>query len=1067
MKRLGLIEKIKRQILGYDIFISYSRKDSISYAYAVAKYFIDKGYECYIDQISNAQPGGKISKKIVKAIQRSHGFVLIGSDGAQESKDNENGKEPDPILQEIDVFFANNDNKFFKPINIEYAINVDNAKNNDPRTTAIERRILGLSFEFDSKENLLNGFPDRQMLNKIESALTFTKKSKRLRNISILTLFSVLIILSSALGYSFSEIRKAKIKTNLALANENRSLIKAESAELRSNVAKREEAIARMQADSLNADLANKRIQLDSTIREVHKLTVDAKCNYLTAQSARYIDKNPTLSFEYLTEAAKIGNNQEMTSIFHALLENRAICKLSLTRKKNVNNICINKASTNAAILFDDSLLYVDLLSYKFKSFNIIKGKHANFKKVRILDDGRLLIAGSSLEILNTNDGQITVLDTLNNGNAEYITSAQQKYCFIFDRWADSLELCNLCSHSKTDINKLFRLRKIENVFVSDKGSFSVISSRDSSYIVDSNINILAKFKNIGRVFFSPDEKYFVGLLDGQLTLYSFRKNKINMIHNDNVSKYSSVVFSDADSKYFYTVEKQAKIYWKIDDEALWYDPQNPFLFTKKSSYFPSELVLEDNNINIHNNYSNSNLAIKDFEGDVTNAIFFDNWQQLIATSKFNEIKIFSLASLKPYQILDTGGNKQFVTIRNRLLLFDQQTVQTVDLNSKKQLSKTKLQYRFRRVYCNTAEAVYYEDTGSNLICYYTTTGKTVKISSTPIKEFVKYDEQGGKIFFTGKSPGLYEYNMKKNELARLFPNKGDYIFSEDNKLVACYFNDRIVNWLPVDSTTNTSTIDVDLKSAKIVVFDVDTKKRLYTFNQKRSYVKYLNFNNLNQLVLGLLDTNLNVKHYVLDNTGKTVKSGHDYSSGTDFQRIKYTKNENLYTSNIFAKIMVSYIFYAFDFLMPYNCKSMLYMNKQHSNEAIFWNSYTNRTCPISLDHGEDIRFYKFNNRYQSIIICSIDGHVYIFDLNTRKRKKIQDQIGEADDVVISNSGKYFATLDRFERINLYSVDGSLISSLNADSGYQFAFTNDDNYLIIKNKQNEISFWPLNLQTIN
>src|SRR5262245_14971788 len=136
---MSLLSRIKKAIFGYDIFISYSRKDSLDYAYALAAHFIENKIEVYIDQISNTRPGEKITDDIIKGIKRSKGMILIGSQCAQESKEN------DPIPQEIEVFLNSNGSRFLIPINVDGAIDIDRAKRKESSATVIERKIFGLT----------------------------------------------------------------------------------------------------------------------------------------------------------------------------------------------------------------------------------------------------------------------------------------------------------------------------------------------------------------------------------------------------------------------------------------------------------------------------------------------------------------------------------------------------------------------------------------------------------------------------------------------------------------------------------------------------------------------------------------------------------------------------------------------------------------------------------------------------------------------------------------------------------------------------------------------------------
>lgn len=210
---MEIISSIKKFLFGYDIFISYSRSDSLDYAYSLATYFITKGYEPFIDQISNTKPGADISDNIVNAIKRSKGFVLIGSEGAQLSQDN------DPIPQEIEVFLKENSSKFLIPINVDGALKVERVEINHPTITIIEKKIFGLTLYPENKTSFDRKIPSKEILDKIEQALKFTKKSSRLRRISIVILIGVIGISVIATLYSNNktiEARNAKSETEIA-----------------------------------------------------------------------------------------------------------------------------------------------------------------------------------------------------------------------------------------------------------------------------------------------------------------------------------------------------------------------------------------------------------------------------------------------------------------------------------------------------------------------------------------------------------------------------------------------------------------------------------------------------------------------------------------------------------------------------------------------------------------------------------------------------------------------------------------------------------------------------------
>ena len=195
---MTFINDIKKSIFGYDIFISYSRMDGLDYAYAVAQYFMKKGYECYIDQLTSVMPGKELPPNIKDAVKRSTAFVLIGSDGTRLSE---------PIANEIDLFLNNNKNKPLIPVTIEGSIN---------NSAVWYNKILGLALINDSKESLANANPSADVLNRIENSLTFKKKSKKLRQTSI-SILIIGILLSGLLVYQKIQNLKETKRTQINL----------------------------------------------------------------------------------------------------------------------------------------------------------------------------------------------------------------------------------------------------------------------------------------------------------------------------------------------------------------------------------------------------------------------------------------------------------------------------------------------------------------------------------------------------------------------------------------------------------------------------------------------------------------------------------------------------------------------------------------------------------------------------------------------------------------------------------------------------------------------------------
>lgn len=275
---------IKKKIFGYDIFISYSRKDGLNYAYTVAKYLMKKGFSCYIDQLSNITTGTQLPSNIKNSIKISTAFILIGSKGAQNSE---------AIEQEIKLFLENGNNKPLIPISIDGAIN-SNAR--------WYENIVGLALVNETVENLQRSTPKQEVFDRIEDALNFTKKSKQLRTISLLIVLMVVLITSGATYYTFSALKTAEIA-------ESKKII----ADRLKNTAINQKNLATQQMLQANKtkdlfELQKKVALEDKKIAEIQKINSDkiAKANSLASDASSVLDSDPTKSFIIANKALTI-----------------------------------------------------------------------------------------------------------------------------------------------------------------------------------------------------------------------------------------------------------------------------------------------------------------------------------------------------------------------------------------------------------------------------------------------------------------------------------------------------------------------------------------------------------------------------------------------------------------------------------------------------------------------------------------------------------------------------------------------------------------------------------------
>lgn len=239
--------KVYQLIFGYDIFISYSRFDSLDYAYSIAQHFIAKGYECYIDQLSSSTPGKELPTTIQDAVKNSTSFVLIGSSGSKISI---------PIKKEIQTFLSKTKNLPIIPITI------DNAISND---CVWFSEIDGLALIHETSKNLKYNTPSNDVLNRIESALNFSKKSKRLKVIALMTV--LLFVLVSGLAFLYTSYHvslaaKEIVKANSTIVEQKKisdAAIKDTEIAVKQKI--KAESINKMlelRTDSLNFELLNK-----------------------------------------------------------------------------------------------------------------------------------------------------------------------------------------------------------------------------------------------------------------------------------------------------------------------------------------------------------------------------------------------------------------------------------------------------------------------------------------------------------------------------------------------------------------------------------------------------------------------------------------------------------------------------------------------------------------------------------------------------------------------------------------------------------------------------------------
>ena len=380
------LNSIKKNIFGYDIFISYSRKDSVDYAYAIAQYFMKKNFDCYIDQLSSITPGKELPSNIKAAIKRSTSFVVIGSIGAQSSE---------AIDQEIQLFLKNNKNKPLIPITIDGAINA---------SARWHEKIAGLALINESSGNLDKGVPGQDVLDRIASSLRFTKKSRRLRTISLTVVLGVLSISGFATFYTGKARNDAeaayKEKSN-ADSSRNTAIKQKDNAEKQMS-----EAISLRDQAKLQKEIADSLRMISNKI---------ANANSIASSSSSLLNSDPTKSFDLAKKALSVYPTEEgYVALFKAYISAPFYKTIAGSLAKLYPN------GKNIAVINSDGTVSIYDWNRKIngRTYKIKHGFNPQMCDWKISNNNDLIIVNSKtslvpFETINLITGETTILNKL------------------------------------------------------------------------------------------------------------------------------------------------------------------------------------------------------------------------------------------------------------------------------------------------------------------------------------------------------------------------------------------------------------------------------------------------------------------------------------------------------------------------------------------------------------------------------------------------------------------------------------------------------------------------------
>lgn len=396
---MSIVRRVKKAIFGYDIFISYSRRDSLDYAYAIASSLMKHGYECYIDQLSSISPGKELPTNIRKALGQATAFILVGSEGAQVSE---------PIENEIKLFLQENRNKPIIPVTIGGAINSD---------ARWFYAVEGLALIDDTLDNLRSGAPAQDVIDRIINAMHFTRKSTRLRYLSVTIACLSLVLIGFAW---FASTKAAMALKSQGIAERKKlmadSLSKAAEARAVKADAKASAALTRQQAADKARDTAlTEKIKAENLSRlakaEALKSGRLSHSNFLAMNASRASGYDPTLSYNLAKVAYYTApDNVDSYSAIYSSIRGAPFYKARFYLK-GVEDFDYSPDGRTIAIIGGEDghtfLIFYDRASGRQKTVKLSNKGLFNRLKVDYSADGSLLNASIPEAVLLNADGSL------------------------------------------------------------------------------------------------------------------------------------------------------------------------------------------------------------------------------------------------------------------------------------------------------------------------------------------------------------------------------------------------------------------------------------------------------------------------------------------------------------------------------------------------------------------------------------------------------------------------------------------------------------------------------------
>lgn len=241
---MSVLRRISDQMFGYDVFISYARRDAGAYAAALRRDLGRYGYRCFLDQ-TNFPPGSSLRMGLERDLGRSQAVIVVASPGALASEH---------VRAEVATFRRRRPDRRLVPISIGRTL--DDAFVQEPLRIALGDTV----WVTEELEGFRAGAPTEPVRKSLLNALTFTRTdARRLRGVSAAA--AVLLVLTvAAVGFGiYARSQQNNARRMLSNATAKLATERIEGDRVEEGLAYLARAV---HADSSNAYAADRLLQL-------------------------------------------------------------------------------------------------------------------------------------------------------------------------------------------------------------------------------------------------------------------------------------------------------------------------------------------------------------------------------------------------------------------------------------------------------------------------------------------------------------------------------------------------------------------------------------------------------------------------------------------------------------------------------------------------------------------------------------------------------------------------------------------------------------------------------------